>query len=177
MKEYKKFLLVGAAILISILIFVFREQFAYLQNWGYLGIFLISLIGNATIVLPVPAFLTTFIGGSVLNPFFVALVSSMGATIGELTGYMAGVGGEEFVKERKEIKKINTWMSKYGLWTIFFLAATPNPIFDLAGMVAGASKIPVQKYLIVVWAGKLIKFLLISYFGAYSIIGISSLLN
>lgn len=168
MKKYKKFLYVGSVVVLSILIFVFREKLIYLQNLGYLGVFLISLIGNATIILPVPAFLTTFVGGAFLNPLIVAVVSSFGATLGELTGYMAGIGGKEFVKSDPRIKKIEKWMKKYGLWTIFVLAAIPNPAFDLAGIVAGATKVPVYKYLIIVWAGKFIKFLAIAYLGAGS---------
>jgi uncharacterized membrane protein YdjX (TVP38/TMEM64 family) len=167
-KEYRKYVLIGAAILISVLIFIFRRQLVYLQNLGYLGVFLISVIGNATIILPVPALLTAFVGGAFLNPLLVAVISSFGATIGELTGYMAGVGGKEFVKNDPRIKKVEKWMKKYGMWTIFVLAVIPNPAFDLAGMVSGATRIPVWKYFIVTWAGKFIKFWLVSQAGAIS---------
>ncbi|MEK7470425.1 MAG: VTT domain-containing protein [Patescibacteria group bacterium] len=166
MKELKKYLLVGGAVLFSVLIFIFRDKLTYLQNFGYVGIFFLSLLGNATVILPVPAFLTALVGGAVFNPFIVGIVAALGATIGELTGYYAGVGGSEFVKTDEKIVKIQKWMEKYGLWTIFFLAAIPNPAFDLAGMVAGASKIPVWKYLLVVFPGKLIKFIIIAYAGS-----------
>ena len=166
MKNLKKYFLVGGAIVFSILIFIFRGKLVYLQNFGYVGIFLLSMLGNATVILPVPAFLTALIGGAVFNPIIVGVVAALGATIGELTGYYAGVGGKEFVKTDDKIIKIEKWMQKYGLWTIFFLAAIPNPAFDLAGMVAGASKIPVWKYLVVVFPGKLIKFIIIAYAGS-----------
>lgn len=166
-KKYKKFLFVGAAILISISIFLFRNKLVYLQNLGYLGIFLINLIGSATILLPVPALVSAFIGGAFLNPFLVAVFSAFGSTLGELTGYMAGIGGKEFIKD-KRVKKIEGWMEKYGIWTLFALAAIPNPIFDLAGLVAGATKVPVYKYFVAVFSGKFIRFLFISYLGAGS---------
>ena len=165
-KRYKGYFIIFLVVLISVSIFFFRDQLIYLQSLGYLGIFLISAIGNATIVLPVPAFVTTFIGGAFLNPVLVAVVSSFGATLGELTGYMAGIGGKEFVKKDKRIKKVEKWMKKYGLWALFVLAVIPNPAFDLAGIVAGATKVPVYKYIVVVWVGKFIKFLVISYLGA-----------
>lgn len=165
-KKHKGHLLVSSAILISLSIFLLREKLVYLQSLGYFGIFLLSLIGNATIVLPMPAILTAFVGGAFLNPFLVGVVSSLGATIGELTGYYAGVGGKEFVTNDKRVKKVEGWMQKYGLWTLFVLAVIPNPAFDLAGIVAGATKVPVYKYFFVVWAGKLIKFLTIAYLGA-----------
>lgn len=154
------------AVLISVLIFLNRDKLVNLESYGYLGIFLISVFGNATIILPVPVILTAFLGGGIFNPFVVAAVTASGATIGELTGYLAGISGRGFVKRDKRIEKVSLWMKKYGLWTLLFLAAVPNPAFDLAGIIAGATKIPVSKYLIVVWFGKLLKFLVFSYLGA-----------
>jgi uncharacterized membrane protein YdjX (TVP38/TMEM64 family) len=165
-KNYQKLFGLVFVILLSITLFIFRDSFINLQGYGYLGLFLLSVLGNATIVLPVPVVLTAFLGGGIFNPFWVAVVISAGATIGELTGYIAGVSGKHLVTDDKKIKRIMKWMDRWGLWTIFVLALIPNPAFDLAGIVAGASKIPVYKYLIAVFAGKLIKFLVISYLGA-----------
>jgi uncharacterized membrane protein YdjX (TVP38/TMEM64 family) len=60
-------------------------------------------------------------------------------------------------------------MDKYGLWALFVLAVVPNPLFDIAGIIAGATKIPVYKYFLVVSLGKLVKFVTISYLGAGSV--------
>ena len=167
MSKYKKLLALALAIAISVVIFIYRDKFTDLQGYGYLGLFVLSILGNATIVLPVPVVLTAFLGGGIFNPFLVGVVVSLGATIGELTGYLAGMSGREALNGKK-FEKINSWMKKYGLWTLFALAAIPNPAFDLAGIVAGATKIKVYKYLAVVFAGKLVKFLTISYLGAGS---------
>ncbi|MCX6705209.1 MAG: VTT domain-containing protein [Candidatus Woesebacteria bacterium] len=169
LKKYSPVLGILFAVAISVLVFVFRDKFVSLQNYGYLGLFTLSILGNATIILPVPIILTAFIGGAVFNPLIVGVVVSLGATIGELTGYLAGAGGGEIVEKDVRVQKIKKWMDKYGLWTLFVLAVIPNPLFDLAGIVAGATKIPVYKYFIVVWLGKLIKFVAISYLGAGSI--------
>lgn len=157
------------AVIISVVVFVFRDKFVDLKNYGYLGLFALSILGNATIILPVPIILTAFLGGAVFNPLIVGVVVSLGATIGELTGYLAGLSGGEMAQDNPKVQKIKKWMDKYGLWALFALAAVPNPLFDLAGIVAGATKIPVYKYLIVVWLGKLVKFVAISYIGAGSI--------
>jgi uncharacterized membrane protein YdjX (TVP38/TMEM64 family) len=108
---------------------------------------------------------TTVAAGALLNPVLVGIFSAIGSTIGELTGYYAGVGGEDLIKKDKRIEKVEKWMDRYGLWVVFVLAAVPNPIFDLAGIVSGASGIPVRKYLIAVLGGKLIKFILLAYLG------------
>lgn len=156
------------AILISVLIFLNRDKFVNLESYGYLGIFLISLLGNATIILPVPVILTAFLGGGIFNPLIVAVVTSLGATIGEFTGYLAGISGRGLIENKGKIEKVKNWTRKYGLWTLFVLAVIPNPLFDLAGIAAGATRIPVYKYLIVVWLGKFIKFLAFSFLGAGS---------
>ena len=168
-KKYSPALGLLFAIAISILVFVFRDKFIGLQSYGYLGLFLLSILGNATIVLPVPIILTAFIGGAIFNPLIVGAVVSLGATIGELTGYLAGAAGGNIVEKDPKIQKVKKWMDKYGLWALFILAVIPNPLFDLAGIVAGATKIPVYKYFLVVWLGKFVKFVAISYLGAGSV--------
>lgn len=165
-KKYSKIIGLVFAIVLTVLIFVFRRDLIHLQGYGFLGIFALSVLGNATVILPTPVFLTAFIAGGMWNPFWVGIVTSFGAAIGELTGYLAGMGSREFVRDEKKMKKVRVWMEKYGLWALFVLAAIPNPLFDLAGLVAGATKVPVYKYMIAVWAGKAVKFLFISYIGA-----------
>ena len=169
LKKYSPVLGILFAVAISVLVFVFRNKFVSLQNYGYLGLFVLSILGNATIILPFPTILSAFLGGAVFNPLITGVVISLGAAIGELTGYLAGAGGGEIIEKDLRVQKVRKWMDKYGLWTLFILAVIPNPLFDLAGIVAGATKIPVYKYLIVVWLGKLVKFVAISYLGAGSV--------
>ena len=160
----------GILILLSslgfgVLVYLLRDKIVYLQNLGYLGVFIINLMGSATIILPIPSFAATIAAGAILNPFITGIFSAAGSTVGELTGYFAGIGGEELVKKDKNIQKVEKWMDKHGLWVVFVLAAIPNPLFDLAGIVSGASGIPVRKYLIAVLSGKLIKFIFLAYIG------------
>lgn len=164
---YKKYSGIIFAIVVSILVFVYRESFVNLKEYGLIGIFLISVLGNATIILPVPVVLTAFIGGSIYNPILVSIITAFGATIGEMTGYLAGTSGREVISNDQKVQKIKFWMDKYGLWAIFALAAIPNPLFDVAGIIAGAYKIPVYKYVLVVFLGKLIKFALLAYMGSF----------
>ena len=56
-------------------------------------------------------------------------------------------------------------MEKYGDITILVLAFIPNPLFDLAGMVAGILKMPVWKFLIYCVIGKILKMMMFAYAG------------
>lgn len=169
MKKFYKPLSLSFAVVVSVLIFVFRNDFSNLTGYGLTGLFLFSVIGNATVFLPAPVILTAFVAGAVFPPLLVALVISLGASIGELTGYLAGYGGETVIQKDIRLLKARKWVEKFGLWAVFVLAVIPNPFFDLAGIVAGATETPLSKYFIVVWIGKFIKFGTIAYLGANSI--------
>jgi uncharacterized membrane protein YdjX (TVP38/TMEM64 family) len=122
-----------------------------------------------------PTLVVTVTAGAFLNPLLTGIFSAVGSTLGELTGYFAGVGGGEIVDKNKKMIKVKGWMDKYGLWVIFVLAAIPNPLFDLAGIVSGASGIPLKKYLLIVLSGKIIKFVTLAYagFGIFKVLNLA----
>jgi membrane protein DedA with SNARE-associated domain len=60
-------------------------------------------------------------------------------------------------------------MEKYGDITILVLAFIPNPLFDLAGMVAGILKMPVGKFLLYCVIGKILKMMMFAYAGNWVI--------
>jgi membrane protein YqaA with SNARE-associated domain len=168
---------VGAAVVITIAAFVIglklqelpdSERRALYERFGYLAVFLISLVGNATVIIPAPTFVVAFTGGLFLNPWLVGVVAAAGATLGELTGYMAGLGGQAVIENREMYERFERWMRRYGLVTLFVLAAIPNPFFDVAGLVAGALGLPVWQFLVAAWAGKTVKFLALAFLGAGS---------
>jgi uncharacterized membrane protein YdjX (TVP38/TMEM64 family) len=154
-------------IALSILLFFFRNEVKHLERFSYLGIFIISIITNATIIIPIPGIFVAIAMGAVLNnPLGVALAAGAGSAIGELTGYLAGFGGQVIVEKREWYGRVMKWMKKYGDITIFILSLVPNPLFDLAGMAAGTLKMPVWRFLVACFLGKFIKTLILAYFGA-----------
>jgi len=61
---------------------------------------------------------------------------------------------------------LSGWITRHGEWAILFLALVPNPLFDMAGILAGSSRMPVAKFLFFCAVGKIIKMLLFAYLGA-----------
>ena len=153
-------------IALTILLFVFRNEVKHLGIYGYPGIFIISIIANATIIIPIPGILITTAMGAVFNPLGVALTAGAGSAIGELTGYLAGFGGQVIIEKKDWYERVMNWMKKYGDVTIFTLSLIPNPLFDLAGMAAGTLKLPVWRFLLACFLGKFVKMLIFAYFGA-----------
>lgn len=150
---------------LTVLLVLNRDSVKKLEGLGYPGIFLASMLTNATLILPIPGVLITSAMGAVFNPFWVAIASSSGATLGELSGYLAGFSGQAVVEKKKWYEKIENWMKKYGDITILVLAFIPNPAFDAAGMTAGILKMPVHKFLIYCFIGKTLKMLAFAYGG------------
>jgi uncharacterized membrane protein YdjX (TVP38/TMEM64 family) len=152
-------------IALTIVLVVNRERIQSLQAYGYPGIFLFSILANATILVPVPGVVFTSAMGAVFNPFWVSIAAGAGAAIGELSGYLAGFSGQAVVENSERYKKVTRWMEKYGDVTILVLAFIPNPLFDLAGMIAGILKMPVWKFLIYCVIGKILKMMMFAYAG------------
>lgn len=169
-----RILAVIAVIGITVYVYSIRDRVEDFAELGYFGAFLIMLIANATVILPAPGVAVIFAMGGVLNPLGVALAAGIGGTIGELTGYLAGYGGQSAVENTKIYNRILPWVQKYGAWVILVLSAFPNPFFDMAGIAAGIAKIPVWQFMLACWIGQTIKMALFAFAGAYSIDWIAS---
>lgn len=165
------------AITIPILIYVFRDQVPGLKNLGYLGAFLTMLIGNATVILPVPGLIMVFALGHTLNPLLVGLAAGPGAALGELIGYFAGFSGSGMIKNTEFYQRVERWVRRYGPPAIAVLAAIPNPAFDVAGLVSGALGIKWWQFLLAAWIGKTVQAIAIAYAGAASIGWVEQLLR
>jgi len=154
--------LLAIGITVGVLLLRDRISPEQLRDYGYPGLFLISLIGNATVILPMPSFAVAFAMGGVLNPVAVGIVSGLGATLGEMTGYLAGVGGRAVIEKQPLYLRLERWMRKGGPLVIFLLAAIPNPAFDVGGMMAGALRMPAWQFFLAGWAGKSLRFTLLA---------------
>lgn len=159
-------LLFSVIIALSVYLYSIRGRIQELEGYGYPGIFLFNLLSSATLILPVPGVAVTSFMGAVFNPFWVAVAAGTGATLGELSGYLAGFSGRMVVARTPIYERVEGWMKRYGEFAILGLAIVPNPFFDIAGMIAGALKMNVWRFLIFCWPGKIIKMLLFAYGGA-----------
>ena len=147
----------------------FRDRLQELEKYGYAAVFLVGLVSNATLILPVPGLAVSSVMGGVFNPWIVGIVGGVGQALGELTGYMAGYSGQTWMDENPVYDRLTRWMQQYGALTIFVLAIIPNPIFDVGGIIAGALRLPLWRFLASCTAGKVIKNILFALAGYYGI--------
>jgi len=184
-------------IFLALLIVLNRDIVEQLSAYGYAGLFLVSALGGATVLIPVPMLAVQFAMGGVLEPWlgpliiapiFVGLVSSLGETLGALTIYMTGYGSGTPLKTRQMKEGEKGWftrnyirimnlMERRGGLTIFIISAVINPFFYPVSLAAGAIRFGIRKYFIIAFAGKMIKCTAIAYAGYFGVRGIFEILG
>ena len=141
-----------------------------IETVGYTSIFFLSFIAAALIFLPVSALASVCVAVVVdLNPFVVAVVAASAESIGELTGYLAGMGGKAIFDRNRFYLRFKNLFSRYASLTLLIGSAIPNPLFDVMGVAAGSILYPVKRFLLLVFIGKVVKFTWVGlgcYYGA-----------
>ncbi|MDI6806514.1 MAG: VTT domain-containing protein [Candidatus Aenigmarchaeota archaeon] len=153
-----------------------------LMNFSYLAVFFIGMVSTSTIFLPLPldiAILLTV--GLGLNPYLVGILAGVGAGIGEITGYLIGAGGRAIIKEKKRrphgllgvlhktiLKTTSKMFKKYCFYIIIVASFIPFT-FDFVGILSGAVRYDVKKFLVAAIIGKVSKYLLITFVGSWII--------
>ncbi len=159
---------IGLACLIQHLLAHFEIAVEKFATTAYLVVFGITLVCNAGIMFPVVIHIPIMIvAASTWDPILIAFIASIAGTLGEITGYYAGYLGKKIIVSESTpgYNKFVAWVKRYGLLAIFLLSLQPILPVDIAGLTAGASRIPLWKFLLLCWAGKFPKYILFCYFG------------
>jgi membrane protein YqaA with SNARE-associated domain len=158
----------GLAYLLGYLMTYFSISVDRFATIAYLVVFGVTLASNASILAPVFIYISIMIAATKFcNPVLIALVASVAGALGEMTGYYAGYLGKRIIhlENTPGYEKLVVWMERHGPWGILLLSIQPILPFDVAGLLAGASKLPVWKFLLPCWAGKFSKYLVVCYLG------------
>jgi len=161
-RNFLSVLIFSVVIAITVVLFLFQDKIEILGDLGYLGVFLVSLIANATIILPMPSLVIILPLVTFLNPLYVGLVAAAGGTLGEMTAYLAGYSGRGIWNDNPNYLKAVAWLKKWGIWVVFIVSATPLPM-DIMGLAAGNLRFPAWQYFIACVPGKIIKYLSLAY--------------
>ncbi len=150
--------------------FSVQEASLNLEDWffglaarlGYLGVFLLSLIGAASIIIPIPYTIVIFWLGAYgeMDITLLALTAGLGSALGEILGYIIGYASHGLVSEsrKKRLEAMLLLLTRYGYMApllIFFFALTPLPD-DLIFIPLGLLHYPLWKALIPSLLGKVV---------------------
>ena len=137
---------------------LFGEGIREFEKYGYVGVFLMGVIGSAAPVWPMPGAWAAFIAAGLgWNIVWVGLAAGIGEAIGELTYYFLGYSGRPLFGDWKWYHRVQSWMRRRGSITIFLTSAIPNFVIRLADVSAGVLHYPVWKFFLFCWAGKTVK--------------------
>ncbi len=156
------------SVILIVLAFTLQDKLSQFRSLGLLGIFLINLFGNATIFLPAPAIASVVVGGAIYPPLAVAIVSALGASFGDMTGFLFGFSGKDlFIKKHSaSYLLLQQVFAQYGGLVIFFFALIPNPFFDIIGILGGAFSYSPLRFFAVLFIGRLLRDVLLAYAGS-----------
>ena len=163
-------------IVMAFAVIYFGEWVRELKGYGYLGAFLISILGGATIIIPVPMLAVVFaLGGVMKYTWVVGVAAGLGETLGALTIYLTGYGGGKALYNSKHGRiqsiydRLEKLMERRGSLTLFILAAIVNPFFYPAALACGAMRFGIRKYFIICFIGKTIKGMTVVYAGYWGL--------
>ena len=142
-----------------------------MEQFGYIGIFLLITIENlfppipSEVILTFGGFMTTHTSLSVLG---VVVASTIGSVAGAIVLYgigllidvnriekIVGKWGHILRLSKKDIHKANEWFSKYGVWTVFFCRFIPL-IRSLISLPAGMAHMNFAVFLVLTTIGTFI---------------------
>jgi len=171
-----------ATLFMAVAVVYFYEFVRALAHYGYVGAFMISILGGATIIVPVPRLVVVFALGGVLTPYWVGVAAGLGETVGALIIYMTGYGGGTALmyssgRFQSAYLRMMRLIERRGSLALFILSAVLNPFFYPAALAAGASRFGIKKYFFICLLGKTIKGLTVAYAGYYGLRGILRMLG
>jgi len=138
-----------------------------LGAFGYLGVFLVNLAANATVAIPIPYIPLVMRMATELNIPLLVLISALGSMLGESVAFFAGRSGRDSVKETKAYRWVQRQMHHpaRAFAVLFLLAAPLNPVFDIAGLTAGAMGLPYWLFATAVFLGRIVRMTAVSLIG------------
>ena len=134
-----------------------EDIFAFYDDFGYLGILLISFLGSIIVFVPVPYFpvLVTAAFNQNLDPHLISLFSALGAVIAKLIIFYASYYGRNVLspKIKGRMIPLQRLLGKYGGMGAFIAAVSPIPD-DIVYIPLGLAKYSPWKFAISTFTGK-----------------------
>lgn len=139
----------------------------FLAQYGLIGLFCAAFLAATILPLSSEVVLTVLLLNS-LNPTMLVAVATLGNVLGSSVNYGLGYGGGLFFKRKfstaseNEVNAALARFEKYG--TISLLFAWVPVIGDPLTVAAGVLRVNIALFLILVTAGKLGRYIVLSYF-------------
>lgn len=130
-----------------------------LGTFGYVSSFVVATVSNATVVIPIPYLPIVVRLSQAFNVWGIITAAAVGSAVGESVAFFVGRSGQHAVADTRFYR----WMQRqmHPLWraalVLFGLAAPLNPVFDVAGLLAGAMGVPFWLFFLAVSLGRMVR--------------------
>ena len=135
------------------------QLFSFYDDFGYLGILLISFVGSVIVFVPIPYFpvLITAAFNNNLDPILLSFSSAIGAVIAKLIIFYASYYGRNMLSSKIKGKMVplQRLLGRYGAIGAFIAAASPIPD-DIVYIPLGLAKYSPWKFAIATFLGKFV---------------------
>jgi membrane protein YqaA with SNARE-associated domain len=177
-RRHVVFAAVGVVALIALNIAVYLAPIDYrgLTTFAYAGAFLVCLIANAVVAIPIPYIpVIAHIGATAQSPALVVVLGALGSVIGESVAYVVGRAEQGLVSEHPLYKRLHRLAERKWLagMVLFGLAVPLNPLFDVAGLAAGAMGMRYRVFFIAVFTARVVRLALIVWLGVLLGLGVN----
>jgi membrane protein YqaA with SNARE-associated domain len=136
--------------------------------FAYPGVFVVCFIANATTFVPVPYIpVVMHVSRTADLVWLVVVLGALGSVLGESVAFAVGRAGERVAEESQRWRRLERFLAKPWLagLSLFVLAVPPNPLFDVAGLAAGALGVRYAVFFIAVFFARIIRLAAVAWLG------------
>lgn len=141
---------------------VFEVVAGMLIKYGAAGLFLSSFLSALFFIPGFANFLIPFYLAVKFNPYLILFFITTGTIVGESVNYYFGLfGSKHLIKQKKEIRKAEKWLNKWGELSIFIVSAIPFFPSDFVSVLVGFLRMDFKLFVVSIGLGKLFQFSLL----------------
>jgi membrane protein YqaA with SNARE-associated domain len=138
-----------------------------LKVLGIWGVFVIAFADSALLGMPVDAIVATYVYQDRKRLLLYVVMASLGSALGSIPLYLIGyLGGETVLRKRiseQRFLKIHRSFERHEFWALMFPGMLPPPTpFKLFVLGAAAFEMRFTHFLIAIFSGRFVRFLVLS---------------
>ncbi len=157
--------IVSAVVILNVVVYFLPIDYRTFGGSAYAGVFVLAFVASGAFVLPIPYLpIVARIAATVGPAWVVVLVAAFGSVLGDSTGWYVGRAGKSIVREGKAYRWVRHVAGDPVLAGLLLcaLAIPPDPLFDVAGLAAGALGVRYRTFFISVLIGRSLHFALVA---------------
>ncbi len=140
---------------------------ALLLPLGPWGVLIIATCDAAALGIPMDPVIVGYVWANPHKFWLYCLLASIGSAVGSLVPYWIGYEGEQLILEKRipprTLEKIRASFEKHEVLALVVPAMLPPPTpFKLLVLFAGAAKLKVRDFLLAIFGGRMLRFLILS---------------